>query len=71
MLQGIEPLREIIVNLTLQQKYMGERIPEAWLTLEQRLIQLHETQAIDIMPFKSIESVAASCGVFDRSEVWE
>ncbi|WAR15320.1 PATS1-like protein [Mya arenaria] len=67
--QGVEALRNIIVKLTLQQKYMGEKIPEAYLTLEKKIIQLKQEKNLDIMPFKSMESVAATCGIFDRNEM--
>ncbi|XP_052759659.1 uncharacterized protein LOC128202664 [Mya arenaria] len=66
---GVEALRNIIVKLTLQQKYMGEKIPEAYLTLEKKIIQLKQEKNLDIMPFKSMESVAATCGIFDRNEM--
>jgi len=37
-LQSIPELKDFLVQLTLKQKYMGERIPEAWLTLEKKVV---------------------------------
>jgi hypothetical protein len=38
-LQGIKALCNKLVEETLKQKYMGERIPEAWLSLEQHVLE--------------------------------
>ncbi|KAH3741006.1 hypothetical protein DPMN_047724, partial [Dreissena polymorpha] len=65
---GVESLRTIILKLTLQQKYMGEKIPVAWLTLEKKLIAHRAEKKQDILPFKTLESLGASCGIFDRTE---
>ncbi|XP_060596442.1 probable serine/threonine-protein kinase roco11 [Ruditapes philippinarum] len=48
---------------------MGEKIPEAWLTLEKRLIAYHEEKRVDILPFKQLETISATCGIFDRGEL--
>jgi len=34
LFQGIEDLKTALFKSTLQQEYMGEQIPEAWLQLE-------------------------------------
>lgn len=34
MFQGVNNLVEDLVDITLQEKYMGEKIPEAWLNFE-------------------------------------
>ena len=65
----MDDLRQTIIDNTLRQKYMGEKIPEAWLTLEKRLISYHEEKSADILPFRQLESISASCGIFDRGEV--
>lgn len=67
--QGVNELRETIITNTLKQKYMGEKIPEAWLTLEKRLISYREEKNTDILPFKTLEAVSATCGIFDKGEV--
>ncbi|GFR70196.1 hypothetical protein ElyMa_005647900, partial [Elysia marginata] len=35
--EGIEDLRVQLVKSALVQKYMGEKVPEAWLSLEKHL----------------------------------
>ena len=35
--QGIGELQERLIRSALAQKYMGEKVPEAWLSLEKHL----------------------------------
>ena len=37
VIQGIQELKEHLLEITLQEKYMGEKIPEAWLNLETKM----------------------------------
>lgn len=37
--QGIKELQEKLFDVTLQQQYMGEQIPEVWLTFENNIIR--------------------------------
>ena len=67
--QGIPDLKKSIVKVALQQKYMGEKIPEAWLNLEKKLISLREKENKDFLPFRQMEAVSQSVGIFDRNEV--
>jgi len=62
--QGVDELRNVIIQQTLEQKYMGEKIPEAWLSLEKRLISHRAEKNVDILPFKTIEALGATCGIF-------
>lgn len=48
---------------------MGEKIPAAWLTLEQRLIKHREQHNKDILPFQQLDSIGSHCGIFDKEEV--
>lgn len=57
------------MNVALQQKYMGEKIPEAWLNLEKKLIALREEQEKDFLLLKQLDAVAQSIGIFDQNEV--
>jgi hypothetical protein len=38
-IQGIKELQENLFDVTLQQQYMGEQIPEVWLTFENTVIE--------------------------------
>ncbi|KAL4233400.1 hypothetical protein ACF0H5_008081 [Mactra antiquata] len=66
---GVQELSKTIIENTLSQKYMGEKIPEAWLTLEKKLIAYRQEKNVDILPFKTLEGVSASCGIFDKAEL--
>ena len=57
------------MDIALQQKYMGEKIPEAWLNLEKKLIVLREEQNKDFLLLKQLDAVAQSIGIFDTNEV--
>ena len=35
--QGVEALMEDLIKVTLQQPYVGEHIPEAWLNFEHKI----------------------------------
>ena len=48
---------------------MGEKIPEAWLNLEKKLIKLREEQNKDFLLFKQLEAISAGVGIFDKNEV--
>lgn len=36
-IQGIKNLKEKVVEITLQQQYMGEKIPGVWLSFEDNM----------------------------------
>ena len=37
--QGISELKKNLLDVTLQEKYMGEKIPEAWLNFEKKMTE--------------------------------
>jgi len=37
--QGVEELRNALCAVALQEKYMGEHIPEVWLNFETSMIE--------------------------------
>ena len=38
IIQGIAELQKSLLEVTLQQGYMGEKIPQVWLNFEKRII---------------------------------
>ena len=48
---------------------MGEKIPEAWLSLEKKLIQYREEKKVDLLPLKTLSTIGSTCGIFDKTEV--
>ncbi|KAK3609671.1 hypothetical protein CHS0354_035956 [Potamilus streckersoni] len=67
--EGIQNLKEQLVKITLAQEYMGEQIPQAWLTFEKRLVGEHESKDTSLLPFKTVESIASACGIFESNEL--
>ncbi|XP_048241150.1 uncharacterized protein LOC124116403 [Haliotis rufescens] len=63
---GIEQLKADLIKVTLEQKYMGEKIPEAWLNLEKVLIKARN---LDLMPWKDVQKSAEGCGIVDDVEL--
>ncbi|KAL4228297.1 hypothetical protein ACF0H5_013728 [Mactra antiquata] len=65
--QGIKDLQENLFDVTLQEQYMGEQIPEAWLTFENAVIEARSST--NVMEYSSLEKLANISGIFDKSEV--
>ncbi|KAK3737158.1 hypothetical protein RRG08_016463 [Elysia crispata] len=65
--EGIGDLKLKLVESALEQKYMGEKVPEAWLSLEKHLDKLRAKEAL--LPWKKIEEVAGTAGIFDNTEL--
>ncbi|KAL5014229.1 hypothetical protein ScPMuIL_008499 [Solemya velum] len=69
---GIDALKGSLLHITLQEKYMGERIPEAWLTLEKTILSYHDNvhdKNRELMPWKQLEKIANACGIFENTEL--
>ncbi|XP_046564246.1 LOW QUALITY PROTEIN: uncharacterized protein LOC124273077 [Haliotis rubra] len=64
--EGIEKLKSDLIKVTLDQKYMGEKIPEAWLNLEKVLIKARNQ---DLMPWKDVQKSGEVCGIVDEVEL--
>ena len=47
---------------------MGEQIPEAWLSLEKRLLK-HREEKKDLLPWRDVEKEASACGLIENVEV--
>ncbi|GFN74887.1 leucine-rich repeat serine/threonine-protein kinase 1, partial [Plakobranchus ocellatus] len=65
--EGIPQLTVQLVESALSQKYMGEKIPEAWLSLEKHLDSMRRQEAL--LPYSKIEDEAGSAGIFDSTEL--
>ncbi|GFO37940.1 leucine-rich repeat serine/threonine-protein kinase 1 [Plakobranchus ocellatus] len=64
--QGISELQQHLVGVTLKQKYMGEKVPGVWLSLEKSLKSMTDKKVIH---FGELRSKANRCGIFDDTEV--
>ncbi|KAL3862611.1 hypothetical protein ACJMK2_008567, partial [Sinanodonta woodiana] len=67
--EGIQNLKEQLVKITLAQEYMGEQIPQAWLSFEKWLVEEHKNNGTSLLPFKTVESIASACGIFESNEL--
>ncbi|XP_013397728.1 probable serine/threonine-protein kinase pats1 [Lingula anatina] len=66
--QGIKDLQEMLLDVTLEQPYIGEQIPQVWLNLEKEIIKLRTTESV--VSYVSLEDLALTkSGIYDKSEV--
>ncbi|XP_060062845.1 uncharacterized protein LOC132543370 [Ylistrum balloti] len=64
---GIQNLKEKLFRITLQQEYMGEKIPQAWLHFESLISQ--GKKKIPVLDYTNVEKIAADAGIVEPSEV--
>nr|KAG5692964.1 hypothetical protein BaRGS_032396 [Batillaria attramentaria] len=67
--KGLPKLQEDLITVTLQQKYMGEKIPEVWLNLETQLLRIRDKGDKALLPLVEVEHAAQKSGIFDRMEL--
>ncbi|XP_033749950.1 uncharacterized protein LOC117334433 [Pecten maximus] len=65
--KGIPELKEALFKVTLQQEYMGEKIPQAWLQLEKVITE--QRNKSKVLDFKTVETKAVDLGIVDSSEI--
>ncbi|KAK3098103.1 hypothetical protein FSP39_016142 [Pinctada imbricata] len=66
--KGIDKLKADLYTVTLDQDYMGEKIPLAWLDFEKSIIATRQ-KGNDVIDYNIIEKKAADCGIVDKTEV--
>ncbi|XP_048259206.1 uncharacterized protein LOC124134238 [Haliotis rufescens] len=64
--QGVKELQDHLLDVTLQQQYMGEKIPGVWLSFEEQIKSLKDSSVIE---YKDLEKKAHISGIFSQSEV--
>ena len=66
-------MKDDIIRLALAQKHMGEAIPKAWLTFEEKLLSHLDPndKGTAMLMFDSVDSDASSCGIYDPEEIDE
>ncbi|CAH1232773.1 MFHAS1 [Branchiostoma lanceolatum] len=65
--QGVKELHDKLISVTLDEPYMGERIPQVWLRFEQAVIKDRKKQSV--LPWEVVAKHASGAGIFDRSEL--
>ncbi|KAH9524593.1 hypothetical protein Btru_027277, partial [Bulinus truncatus] len=64
--QGIQEMQDKIIEVTLQQQYMGEKIPGVWLSFEELIKSITDKSVIG---YKELENKANCSGIFEATEV--
>ena len=67
---NITDLASELIKTGLNEKYMGEKIPECWLQFEELLAQ-KKFENKSLMDFSEVEKIAMSCGIFDKQELMQ
>jgi hypothetical protein len=63
---GVTDLQNKLLDITLQQKYMGEMIPEVWLNFEQNI--LRERKGASVIDYELVTRIAVDSGIFESVE---
>jgi leucine-rich repeat kinase 2 len=64
---GIAELARHIIQVTLQQKYIGEKIPEAWFNFEKKVKKLSDK--VPLVSYDELVEIAESSSLFDSNEI--
>lgn len=64
---GIDNLSKAIVESALNEKYMGEKIPECWLNFEAALQQIKNEKSL--LDYSECAKIASNHGIFDSTEL--
>lgn len=65
--EGIEKFSARLVEVTLQQKYIGELVPQLWFNFEKSVRDMSKTRFL--ISYTEMVSVAEASGLFDEQEV--
>ncbi|RMZ94163.1 putative serine threonine- kinase pats1, partial [Brachionus plicatilis] len=65
--QGVEELKKALIEKTLNESYINEKIPEAWLNFEQSLKQ--QSSNVSILSFQDLRPFAEENGIYDSEEI--
>ncbi len=64
---NVDALTQSIIDAALNEKYMGEKIPECWLQLESKLNEMSNFQKI--IDLDDMKKYGMDCGIFDDTEL--
>ena len=67
--EGINQLEKEIIEVTMQQKYIGEKVPEVWLNFEKNVKK--ESQKMSLVSYDRIIELAEESNMFDKPEILE
>ncbi|XP_069136652.1 uncharacterized protein [Argopecten irradians] len=66
---GIPELKEALFDVTLQQEYMGEKIPQAWLQFESIIASKKVENKMDVLSYQQVENLGTKAGIVDAVEL--
>jgi hypothetical protein len=67
--EGIDVLSKKLIETTLQEKYMGEAVPEVWLTFENEVKK--QSLKTSLVDYTEISEIASNSGIFEPTEILE
>lgn len=67
MFLGVKELSDQLIETTLQQNYIGEKVPELWINFE-KLIKGKSTQT-PLLTFNEIIEIAETASLFDIADI--
>ncbi|XP_052813517.1 uncharacterized protein LOC128240741 isoform X2 [Mya arenaria] len=66
--EGIKDLQDSLLDVTLQQGYMGEKIPQVWLNFEKRILAERLTK-VNYIKWEVAKEYAMVQGIYDERDV--
>ncbi|KAL8604081.1 hypothetical protein ACOMHN_024906 [Nucella lapillus] len=66
---GIADLEKDLLRVTLEQKNMGEKVPQVWLSLEKKILQARTKSSI--LEWKAIKEYGMDIGIYDEKDTKE
>ncbi|PVD34730.1 hypothetical protein C0Q70_06007 [Pomacea canaliculata] len=66
---GIAELEKDLLRVTLEQKNMGEKVPQVWLSLEQKILAERSTKSI--LQWEIIKGFSMEVGIYDEKDIKE
>ncbi|XP_061180809.1 uncharacterized protein LOC133189455 [Saccostrea echinata] len=66
---GIKELEEQLIEITLQQPYLEEKIPQVWLNLEEKMLKMRKDSSI--LSWSQVEQIARDEGIYHEQDLKE
>ncbi|KAK0062250.1 hypothetical protein Bpfe_008351, partial [Biomphalaria pfeifferi] len=66
---GIAKLEEDLIQVTLEQKNMGEKVPKVWLNMEKKILAFRSTRST--LPWNTIKEIGMEIGIYDEKDIRE
>ncbi|CAH1783022.1 unnamed protein product [Owenia fusiformis] len=63
---GVEALANELIEVTSKEKYMGEKVPEVWLSFEKKLLTIRKESVVELT---RVSEIAVECGIMEMDEL--